>query len=137
MAITFFIAPASSTPSTSSLRVQAEIRCGKFLLQLGGERRIAATRRTTAVGSPRAASSANDGPESTAIRGASEAGITSAITSLMRLCVAGSSPFVALTTIARAEMSIRRRRVDRARVSRWHRAHNDCRAAQALRRSRA
>ena len=56
--------------------------------------------RTTAVGSPRAASMANDGPLNTEIVVVTRCAIACAITSLIRACVAGSSPFVVLTIAA-------------------------------------
>ncbi len=53
-----------------------------------------------AVGSPRAASAANDGPEITAMRGVNFGEKTCAITSLIRRCVPGSRPLLALTKLA-------------------------------------
>ena len=65
IAMMFFIAPPISTPTTSSLRVEAEIRRAEFRLHAG--RRVAgrSMRRSTAVGSCRANSAAKLGPDST------------------------------------------------------------------------
>ena len=63
-AMTFFSAPPSSTPMTSSLVYTRKVRAHQELLPLLEQRRVAAT-TTLVVGSPRPTSSAWFGPEST------------------------------------------------------------------------
>ena len=100
IAIIFFSAPPSSTPTTSSFvytrnRGSLNSRCTVSTSAASFEAIV------IAVGSPRATSLANDGPLSAPIRGwnSPPLAITCEITSVMRNRVFSSKPLVALTNM--------------------------------------
>ena len=97
MAMTFFIAPPISTPTTSSLAYSRKRSDRKSCCTAA----TASARRpatTTAVGTPRATSAAKLGPESTVTGRAPPT--SSAMTSDIRSRVPSSIPFAALMTVA-------------------------------------
>ncbi len=94
--MTFLRAPASSTPTTSSLEYTRKTRVARGRWTLSATA-WSAEATTTAVGSPLATSMANEGPESTA---SGRPGTSAAATSVMRRSVSTSRPFVADTKTA-------------------------------------
>ena len=97
--MTFFTAPPSSQPITSSLVYGPEVRRGDGLLHHRGRASSSVQATTAAAGWPTAISPARFGPVTTTTRlGSTPA--TSAITSLIRLPVPSSMPFIRLTRVA-------------------------------------
>ena len=98
IAMTFFIAPAISHPTTSGFVYTRNVCGHEQLLQLLRRRRHRAVATTDAVGWPSAISRTRLGPVSTAIVSASTRGNTASTTWLMRASVPCSMPLVRLTT---------------------------------------
>ena len=96
IAMTFFTAPPSSTPVTSTLVYSRNVGPENSSCTLAVSSRSAEA-ITTAVGSLLATSRANEGPESAATPGVNFTETTCAMSSVIRSRVLSSRPLVALT----------------------------------------
>jgi hypothetical protein len=97
-AMTFFTAPPSSQPTTSRLVYGRKYPVAAACCT-STARSMSRQATTVAVGCSRTISPARLGPVSTAMRSAG-APVTSAITSLIRLALPSSTPFIRLTRVA-------------------------------------
>ena len=96
MAITFFTAPPTSTPTTSEVVYTRNLEEEKTLCTLAATVSVVAA-AVTAVGRPHATSAAKLGPDNTTTRALRGSPSTSASTALMVCKVSSSIPLVVLT----------------------------------------
>ena len=96
MAITFFTAPPTSTPTTSEVVYTRNLEEEKTLCTLAATVSVVAA-AVTAVGRPHATSAAKLGPDNTTTRTLRDSPSTSASTALIVCKVSSSIPLVVLT----------------------------------------